>query len=238
MKWQIVDTEVASAEENMRIDEELLQGLSKGSPCILRFYRWSSPSATYGYFLNPLKHVKGEMIEDKNSFKSITQDFHLARRPTGGGMLFHLWDMTFSILIPADHPSYSVNTLENYAFVNQMVLKSIESFSSGLKPYLLKEDCLNQKECFPDFCMAKPILNDVMIEGLKVSGGAQRRTRNGFLHQGTISILKPDADFLFLLLPGVIMESILNNSFFLINHSEGYDQTLLKIKKEMMNQVI
>ena len=54
---------------------------------------------------------------------------HLARRPTGGGIIFHLTDFAFSVLIPANHPSFSQNTLENYALVNRPVAFAISEIA-------------------------------------------------------------------------------------------------------------
>jgi lipoate-protein ligase A len=35
-------------------------------------------------------------------------------------------------------------------------------------------------------CFANPVRADVMIDGRKIAGAAQRRTRGGLLHQGSI----------------------------------------------------
>jgi lipoate-protein ligase A len=62
--------------------------------------------------------------------------------------------------------------------------------------------------------MAKPTKYDVMWEGKKVGGGAQRRTKYGFLHQGTISLGRPDEEFLSgILLDKELLSSFIQNSF-------------------------
>src|SRR5690242_16384610 len=104
MDWQILDTGVAPAEKNMAFDAELLENLG-GQP-ILHFYEWERPSISYGYFIQPSKFL------NLNNIKK--QGIDLARRPTGGGIVFHLWDMAFSVLVPASSPHFSLNTLENY----------------------------------------------------------------------------------------------------------------------------
>ncbi len=53
------------------------------------------------------------------------------------------------------------------------------------------------------FCMAKPTKYDVMWEGRKVAGAAQRKTKKGFLHQGSIALVMPPPEYLeHILLPG------------------------------------
>ncbi len=173
----IFDTGVAKAEENMRIDSELLESLKKP---LLHLYRWAAPSATYGYFIDP-----EEWVEPK---------IDLARRPTGGGIVFHIWDLAFSFLLPSDHPLCRPIAIDNYRFVNQIVLEA-------LKPFLKEEPSLidhtvEQSGAADQFCMAKPTIYDVIYRGRKVAGAAQRRKRQGYLHQGTLSLAFPDFDLL------------------------------------------
>ena len=70
---QLIDSGKQTAAENMRLDEQLLEELDPYGFPILRFYEFSAPAATYGYFLKPEEHLReGHGLD-------------LARRPTGGG---------------------------------------------------------------------------------------------------------------------------------------------------------
>lgn len=62
--------------------------------------------------------------------------------------------------------------------------------------------------------MAHPTPYDLLCDGKKIVGAAQRKTQKGFLHQGSISILTPTAEVLNTLLEPKIAEEILQNSFF------------------------
>ena len=112
---QILNTGAHSAQENMALDEKLLFEMSPQSDPILHLYEWGAPSATYGYFIDPAKFL------DLNKLRQLRVT--LARRPTGGGIVFHIWDLAFSFLLPSLHPRFSLNTLENYRFVNESVLE-------------------------------------------------------------------------------------------------------------------
>lgn len=181
MKWTVIDSEEQSAEEHMLNDANLLQGLVDGQAPVLRFYSWSSPSITYGHFLNPNQYFSGEVLEKEG--------IQVAKRPTGGGIIFHFNDFPFSLIVPATHPAYTTNTLKNYFWVNQKVSLAIQQFLKGkMLPELLENDINVYAQGSERFCMAKPTIYDVMLEGRKIYGGAQRRTRKGFLHQGTISL--------------------------------------------------
>lgn len=185
----ILDTGLAKAEENMKIDEQLLAELDpKGEP-ILHLYDWDRFSATFGFFIQPEKHIDLTAAEKHG--------VSFARRPTGGGIVFHIWDLAFSFLMPAVHPAFSLSTLDNYRFVNEAVLDVMREF------FTLKNTLELIPESFPsreadcqNFCMAKPTQYDVVFEGKKIAGAAQRRRKQGYLHQGTISLAFPQIELL------------------------------------------
>lgn len=215
MKWKILDTGVASAEKNMMLDHQLLKSLGTSQDtCILHFYDWEDPSATHGYFLDPYQSLSKNFIKKSH--------LHIAKRPTGGGIVLHISDFAFSVIVPASHPQFSVNTLDNYAIVNGLVAKAISKFlvfPASLELLEREPNPLDEACCC--FCMAKPTQNDVMFNSKKVSGGAQRRTKFGFLHQGTISLAPISPQYLDeLLIPGTrVREAMMQNSFTFLDAS-------------------
>lgn len=207
-QWKLIDSGISDAHKNMEMDTKLLEELDPSSITpVLHFYDWSSPSATYGHFLKPSDHLSQDVFSHNY--------LQLAKRPTGGGLIFHTNDLAFSVLVPAAHEAYSVNILENYAFVNRLVIEVIEEFLGHPVPLSLLPNEPGAKDHHSgNFCMAKPTKYDVMLDGKKVGGGAQRRTKSGFLHQGTISLSIPDRDFLKkVLLPHTcVLKSMLENT--------------------------
>ncbi len=188
--WKIFHSGKKVASENMKLDEELLKKMKPSDPPMLHLYGWSSPSATYGYFIEPEKLLKKD--------SGLT----LSRRPTGGGVLFHLWDLAFSVFIPSRHPGYSDDVMKNYKYVNDAVLLAVKGFLKNASPVdLLPVDPVALDSYCEHFCFAKPTKYDVMIGGKKVAGAAQRKKQNGFLHQGSISLALPKFDFLESILP-------------------------------------
>lgn len=187
--WKYLDTGVASAEQNMAVDRRLLQELHPEDSPLLHVYEWSHLSATYGHFVRPLDFLDSEGI--------LKMNLPIAKRPTGGGILFHGLDLTFSLLIPASNSCFSRNTLANYAFVNAVVMNVIKFFLGNHFPLRLfcGENNPLDSSC-SRFCMANPTEFDVMVGERKVCGGAQRQTRKGFLHQASICLTLPSEDFL------------------------------------------
>ena len=228
---QILDTGISQAEENMKKDQLLLEKLDpKGDP-ILHLYSWDGPSATFGFFIQPEKHISFEGASKHN--------LKVARRPTGGGIVFHIWDLAFSFLMPSGHPFFSLSTLENYRFVNEAVLDAMRLFFSFKQPVeliassfpSLEADCQN-------FCMARPTQYDVVYEGKKIAGAAQRRRKQGYLHQGTISLAFPKRDLLedVLLVKKEVLDAISFYTFAPLGFDPSPDdltQARLQIQKEL-----
>lgn len=187
--WHTIESNLLSPEAIMAKDAALLAGLDPSGPPFLHFYEWDAPCMTYGYFIDFTRHVDLEALHELG--------LQAVRRPTGGGIIFHLSDLAFSILIPASHPRFSFNTLDNYALINQKTAEAIAHFAAqSLQPQLLAQEPLcPSKECHA-FCMAKPTQYDLLIQGKKVGGAAQRRTKQGLLHQASLSLLFPPVEVL------------------------------------------
>lgn len=187
---QILEDSKDSAFNIMQRDQKLFQSLSSVSTPILRFYEWERPSLTYGYFIHPERWLHTQILQEEK--------IDMARRPTGGGVVFHMWDLAFSFLLPSSSSFFSLNTLKNYRFVNQLVFQALHPLLMEYGILSLLEDASEDIALQnPYFCMARPTQYDLIYEGKKIAGAAQRKGQQGFLHQGTISILAPNFSWLY-----------------------------------------
>ncbi len=218
MAWNILETKATSADANMQLDAQLLENLQSQEKPILHLYEWERTSATFGYFVKP-----EELLDLTEAEK---RGLDLARRPTGGGVVFHLWDLAFSVLVPAKSSLFSTNTLDNYNLVNQVVKDVVKEFMGiqeeiGLTP----DDAPFQDPTCTHFCMARPTKYDVMLRGKKIAGAAQRKTKDGFLHQGTIALIAPDQELLQAVLPSAaVREAMMQTTFPLLSSMEELQQ--------------
>ncbi len=230
MYWKILDTGVAGAASIMQKDKEILDSLHLEKDPILHLYAFEGKAATYGHFLKTSEFFDLDKVEKAG--------LSLAKRPTGGGVIFHLWDLAFSAFVPSSHKAFSENTLENYATINLPILSAIEEFMqiSGLE--LTPQDGEILGPGCAHFCMAKPTKYDVVFQGKKVAGAAQRKTRNGFLHQGSISLLMPSKEFLeSVLLPGLsVLEGMFTYTFPLLAENASLDD-LDEARREMQELI-
>lgn len=226
----IINTGRASAKENMERDFALLEKLDPTGPPILHFYDWASPTITYGYFIDPGQFLNLEEVKRRG--------IELARRPTGGGIVFHLWDFAFSFLMPASHTAFSSNTLDNYRFVNQAVLEAIKELIPEQEGTLIPQNLEPKSPECAHFCMARPTQFDVVYQGYKMAGAAQRKRRQGYLHQGTLSLAAPDISLLNdLLYEKRIIEAMMTHSFIPSSQKPTRDRVEKILTKKLMSQL-
>ncbi len=154
---------------NMAIDEILIdkvvQSLDKP---ILRFYDWNTPSISIGY---------------SQTFPKSDDKHAVVRRFTGGGVVFHDSDITYSVAVPQTHPICHLNRHDSYKFFHIAIMDFFSSF--GVRSELSPESsvCENRKVMR---CFVSPSKYDIISENTKLAGAAQRRGRKGILHQGSI----------------------------------------------------
>src|SRR4029453_889337 len=110
-----------SAAMNMAIDQALLE--SAAAPSI-RFYRWQSPALSFGYF--------GRFAD----VADYATDRDLVRRWTGGGIVFHGDDLTYSIIIPARDAMFAESSAFIYAAIHSALrdVLSIQGQRAELAP--------------------------------------------------------------------------------------------------------
>lgn len=230
LKCKILDTGKKRAEENMQLDADLLASMDQEPLPILHLYDWEGKSITYGHFILPETLLNLEAANERG--------YSLAKRPTGGGIVFHTCDLAFSFLMPAQFPEFSQNTLKNYHFVNRRVIDAIASFmKESLSLELLDHDPKANVK-ISSFCMAKPTIYDVMVRGRKVGGAAQRKTVKGFLHQGTISLVPLEEEAKQAILPDQEIIKLMEENSFPLLKDHLTDPGLALARQEMKKALI
>lgn len=224
--WEIIDGVPSSPMLNMQRDAELLASLESQPRAVLHFYRWACSSATYGHFVRPSKWI------DLEAARRI--GLMLARRPTGGGIIFHTSDLAFSVLIPRSHALYSGETLQSYRNINRLVLEAIRDVI-GRQPELSPRHGSALDEACRQFCMATPTIYDVMLDGRKVGGAAQRRTKWGILHQGSIALMRCDQLLEEVLIGGSqVAAAMLQNGHYLLEHPSELQRTRQALRHHLV----
>jgi lipoyl(octanoyl) transferase len=150
---------------NMAIDEVLL---SRAQSAILRFYRWNKPAISFGYFVSFAEA------------SAAAGDRVMVRRWTGGGIVPHGEDLTYSIIIGSNHDTFSLPSKIIYQRVHAALSSALREI--GIVTVLTE---VNEPK-LSEACFASPVVSDVIENGRKIAGAAQRKTRTGLVHQGSI----------------------------------------------------
>lgn len=157
--------------QNMATDEVLLRS-KPGSP-ILRIYDWDRPTVSIGYFQALPK-----------------LDVEVVRRWTGGGLVDHRQDLTYSLIIPRSESFALARPQISYAEIHAVIRDAF--LELGFDAILAEaEKSVTEGGCFAGGWAE----GDVLCQGHKVAGAAQRRCRFGVLHQGSVQAEGVDDPF-------------------------------------------
>jgi lipoate-protein ligase A len=165
--WRLLIDDASSPARNMAVDEALLREVHEP---VLRIYQWKVPAVSLGYF-------------QPASVAPLGRSF--VRRYTGGGLVDHAHDITYTIVLPRAHGWMKLSAPESYAEIHRGVLSVLAA--CGIPSELTAKPSPLESEA----CFRKPVLFDIMAGARKLAGAAQRRTREGMLHQGSILLADP-----------------------------------------------
>ncbi len=153
---------------NMALDEALLESVARLGAPVLRFYGWSQPAATFGYFQHFTEIERTTLLRP------------LIRRPTGGGLVPHDADWTYSLAFPPGHEWHSLRAEESYRGVHEWIQAAFTKLGVATE---LAPCC---KKTAPGQCFAGYEKFDLLWHGKKIAGAAQRRNKLGLLIQGSV----------------------------------------------------
>ena len=172
----LLNTPALNVYEHMALDEQMLR--SRPEEVTLRFYHWvSGPAVTFGYaqFIN----------EVRRGLQTRGFSGAHARRPTGGGVVFHEDDLTFSLVFSSQQ-----RPTEIYKNLHAFILKELEAqglsgkiFDTPLPPSAYAPSVHHEANA----CFIRPVENDLLgTNGQKMLGGAIRRFGHTVLYQGSL----------------------------------------------------
>jgi lipoate-protein ligase A len=168
MNWLLLNSGKCDAAFNMALDEALLENVSRIGKPVLRFYGWTEPAATFGYFQN------------FSDVERVTHLRPLIRRPTGGGIVPHDADWTYSFVVPPNHEWHLLKAEESYRRIHEWIQHAFAKLNIETE---LAPCC---KKSAPGQCFEGHEKFDLLWRGKKIAGAAQRRNKSGLLVQGSL----------------------------------------------------
>ncbi len=174
--WFLLNSGKGDAAFNMALDEALLEASSRLGQPVLRFYGWTEPAATFGYF---------------QKYADVERATHLRpliRRPTGGGIVPHNADWTYSFVVPPGHEWHLLKAEESYRRIHEWIQAAFAKLKieTDLAPSRRKSEISNLKSPIPGACFVGHEKFDLLWRGKKIAGAAQRRNKLGLLIQGSV----------------------------------------------------
>lgn len=166
--WYVRNSGAGEPAYNMAFDAALLEAAAAIGRPVLRFYGWTEPAATFGYF---------QKYADVAQWTKLRP---LIRRPTGGGLVPHDADWTYSLVFPPGAAWYSLSAVESYRRVHEWIQAAFGKMGMATT---LAPCC---RKALPGHCFAGHEKFDVLWHERKIAGAAQRRNRNGLLIQGSV----------------------------------------------------
>ena len=192
---------------NMAVDEALLEAAGNGQ-CTLRFYQWQQPTLSLGYFQsyeNRWQHGPSSRcvaVRRASGGGAILHDIEItyslalaANHPLAVNRLelyraIHAtlietltdWGIHATLYTPPDHASNSICIKEQQPAVclHHVKPQPASQFGCGAS----QEKAAGVKESF--LCFQRRAPGDVLLNGTKIAGSAQRRCRGAVLQHGSI----------------------------------------------------
>jgi lipoate-protein ligase A len=195
--WFFLDSGSRPPAFNMALDEALLEAMSRLGRPVLRFYGWTESAATFGYFQKYADVERATLLRP------------LIRRPTGGGIVPHDADWTYSLAFPPGHEWHSLKAEESYRRVHEWIQSAFAkldvttelappSRKSAIPPSpsasarqasiqaASKRSADGRDPQSAIGCFAGYEKFDLLWNGRKIAGAAQRRNKLGLLIQGSV----------------------------------------------------
>jgi|688.fasta_scaffold00010_119 lipoate-protein ligase A len=169
--------------DNMAIDQAMLEQTAIDGITRIRFYHWSEPTVSLGYF---------QRYGDLGSCPSL-QGLAVVRRPTGGGAIVHHHDWTYSISLAGDRSisGKTIGAAEGlYNCVHEVVVRWLQEFGLNAQQWASKVQCDQRPASCSFLCFERRQSGDVVVDGHKVLGSAQRRLGTAVLQHGSLLLAR------------------------------------------------
>jgi lipoate-protein ligase A len=154
----------------MAADEALLATARKGQAS-LRFYQWSQPTVSLGYFQSASECLRDPLLAE----------CPWLRRPTGGEALVHHHELTYALALPATPPWHPTG-LPWPCRMHQIIAQALAQLGVTTNA----ATCATEVRRGPFLCFLHHTPGDLLCDGHKIAGSAQRRQRGGWLQHGGI----------------------------------------------------
>lgn len=171
MQCRFIDTGANDAYVNMAIDEAILQNCQIPA---LRVYSWSPNAVSVGYNQNAQKEINIDYCKKNN--------INVVRRLTGGKAVFHDKEVTYSFILPENFGLLPKEINESYKMIAKALILALKKINIDAEIKKIPERVATP------ICFNSSNWHEILVNGKKISGSAQRRMDGKILQHGPILI--------------------------------------------------
>jgi lipoate-protein ligase A len=162
---------------NMAVDEALLEESLATGQIFLRIYRWSEATVSLGYFQNEADRDRDPRL----------CGLPIVRRLSGGGAILHHHEQTYSCVIPPTH-QLAQTPYQLYEQIHSTVRDWLRQ--QGISALFRNSASDAHEDQF--LCFRREAAADLVVNGHKILGSAQRRRRGAVLQHGSLLLKRSE----------------------------------------------
>ena len=180
--WRFVDTGPCDGPTNMAIDEALLASFdADNSLPVLRLYGWAPATLSLGRF----QHAEAVLDLDR----CRTSGTQVVRRITGGGVIYHTAELTYSLVCAPHHLPPAASIKESFRILTSFLLSLYRNLGLDASYAIDRLPAGTPLGERTPFCFAGKESYDILIGTKKIGGNAQRRLKNVIFQHGSIPLV-------------------------------------------------
>lgn len=178
--WRLIDTGSCAGRENMAIDEALFRCFDPvSSQPVLRLYSWQPSALSLGRFQ--------KAGDDLDLTRCRADNLTVVRRITGGGVIYHADELTYSLVCSPRQVPLATSVKESFRVLTSFLLGFYRAL--GLQADYAVDLTPERVGVRTPLCYAGKEGYDVLVNGRKTGGNAQRRSRGVVFQHGSIPML-------------------------------------------------
>ncbi len=165
---------------NMAADLHLLRISGCGETVYLRLYQWRRPSVTLGWMED------AATVLDTDALGAARGEW--VRRPTGGRAVLHDADLTYCVAFPRCLESMGRTIAESYRILSAGLANGLRRVEVCGSTHDSSLDVVKVRRDAKLPCFLAPNRDELMVDGRKLVGSAQKRSADAVLQHGSIPI--------------------------------------------------
>ena len=178
---RLIQSGLCDAATNMAVDEALFLSYGQAaSHPVLRLYGFDPAAFSVG---------QSQAVQEILNAQACRDDgIGIVRRPTGGGILFHDDEVTYSLILSQKDIGPSLGVKESFETITSFLIDAYGAL--GLQADFAKNINPDPGACHDvaGFCLSRKELYDILVYGKKLGGNAQKRRKNVILQHGSIPL--------------------------------------------------